>query len=79
MRTGRSHITITSLEEGVKDRIVVQSPEPEPLTLNDREVRAMLLGMNSMLTTVDTAYSDGKKTGLDEGYSQGSQPHPTNL
>ena len=77
-RTDRSHITITSLTDR-KMKIVIEREEPQPLTLTDNELRALQMGIGAMRGNVIAAHDEGYEQGLDEGYLQGSQPHPTNL
>jgi hypothetical protein len=78
IRTNRSHVTIIPLHDR-KERIVIEGPEPEPLTLTGGEVRALQMGIGLMQRNVEAAGEEAYAKGLNEGYRQGSQPHPTNL
>ena len=79
IRTGRSQVTITPLDREQRKRIVIQGPEPRPLRLSDEEVNGLMRGIDLMRENVKAAHNEGHKRGLDEGYLQGSQPHPSNL
>src|SRR3989344_5388410 len=46
--TPRSHITITSLDPVRRERIIIEAPEPKPLTYTNGEVKALMTGIDLM-------------------------------
>src|SRR5438876_780703 len=60
-RTGRSHITITPMGRKGAERIVVQGPEPHPLTLSNEEVNGLMRGVDLMRSNVIAAHHEGHR------------------
>lgn len=93
-RTGRSKVTITTLNKG-RERLVLKGPVRRRLTLTAGEVRAMEMGIESMRGNVEAAAREalikgakqgidlgvnaGFKKGFDRGYRQGRVVQVTNL